>query len=148
MLDRNAIQELAGLSLSEALRRILADLDADSGTIHALHEDDLLHLLEYAGNIPEQLLPVIQRIPIGKGMAGLTVQRSEPMQICNLQTDLSGDARAGAKATGMKGSICVPMLMNEAIVGVLGIATEQEREFNEEEIDWLMEVGSVLTAEF
>lgn len=119
-------------------------MKADSGTVHALRGDGMLHLEEHLGGIPENLLPVIQRIPVGKGMAGLAAERGEAVQICNLQTDASGDARPGAKATGMRGSICVPMQRAGRLVGVLGVAVETEREFSPEETVWLTEAGAVL----
>jgi hypothetical protein len=47
-------------------------------------------------------LRAVQIVPIGKG-TGLAAERKEPISVCNLQTDSSGDARPGAKATGMEG---------------------------------------------
>ena len=123
---------------------MLAELDADTGTIHLVGDDGLLHLKAHAGGIPGHLLPLIQRIPVGKGIAGLAVERQEPVDMCNLQTDTSGDARPGAKATGVKGSICVPMMKHGRAVGALGVATSREREFTPEETARLMEVGEVL----
>jgi L-methionine (R)-S-oxide reductase len=123
---------------------MLAELDADTGTIHLVGDDGLLHLMAHAGGIPEHLLPIIQRIPVGKGIAGLAVERLEPVDMCNLQTDTSGDARPGAKATGVKGSICVPMMKDGRAVGALGVATAREREFTSEETARLMAVGEVL----
>lgn len=144
MGSAETLQRLRGLALQEALQRVLQAVKADSGTVHALRSDGMLHLEEHLGGIPENLLPVIQRIPVGKGMAGLAAERGEAVQICNLQTDASGDARPGAKATGMRGSICVPMQRAGRLVGVLGVAVETEREFSPEETVWLTEAGAVL----
>ena len=138
------LRELAGSDLGAALRRILRKLDAETGTVHSLRSDGLLHLEEHAGAIPGQLLPVIRRIPVGKGMAGLAAQRGEPVQVCNLQTDSTGDARPGARATGMRGSICVPMWSGRDLVGVLGVAVSGEREFSAEESGWLSQAGAAL----
>jgi putative methionine-R-sulfoxide reductase with GAF domain len=104
----------------------------------------MLHLEAYAGHIPESLLPVIRTIPVGKGIAGLAVERKAPVDMCNLQTDTSGDARPRAKETGVQGSICVPMMRGEEAVGALGIATVKERVFTEAEIEELMALGSQL----
>lgn len=129
---------------SRALRLTLAAFDADTGTIHRVGEDGLLHLEAWAGSIPDSLLPLIRTIPVGKGIAGLAVERREPVDMCNLQTDTSGDARPRAKQTGVKGSICVPMMEGERAVGALGIATLREREFSAEETAALLEVGRLL----
>ncbi len=123
---------------------MLAELGADTGTIHKLAADGMLRLEAYAGGIPESLLPVIRRIPVGKGIAGLAVERREPVDMCNLQTDASGDARPGAKATGAKGSICVPLMKDGKAVGALGVATVRERQFSGEETALLMKVGEAL----
>ena len=63
----------------------------------------LLHLEAHAGGIPAHLLPVIQRIPVGKGIAGLAVERQEPVDMCNLQTDSSGRRAAGGEVDRRQG---------------------------------------------
>ena len=128
----------------QALQAAIERFGADTGTLHRLGEDGMLHLEAYAGNIPDALLPVIQTIPVGKGIAGLAVERREPVDLCNLQTDTSGQARPGAKSTGVQGSICVPMMAGERAVGALGIATVRERTFTAAEIEELMALGRAL----
>ena len=148
MAEIRGSRKAGQLGLRDALGRILREMGADTGTVHRLRGDGLLHLEEYAGQIPEQLLPVIRRIPVGKGMAGLAAQRGEPVQICNLQTDSSGDARPGARSTGMQGSVCVPMKHAGRLVGVLGVAVAREREFSAGETAWLMQAGALLASDF
>ena len=133
-----------GAEAKQALEAAIERFDADTGTLHRLGEDGMLHLEAYAGNIPDALLPVIQTIPVGKGIAGLAVERREPVDLCNLQSDTSGQARPGAKSTGVKGSICVPMMAGERAVGALGIATVRERTFTAAEIEELMALGRAL----
>jgi len=127
-----------------ALAATLEHFRADTGTWHRLEGDGLLHLVAYAGGIPEQLLPVIQKIPVGKGIAGLAVERNEPVDLCNLQTDQSGQARPGAKATGARGSLCVPVQRDGRALGALGVATAEERAFTPEETAELLAVGRIL----
>lgn len=148
MSEFSVFREIGELKLGDALVRILRELNADTGTVHRLRADGLLHLEEYSGGIPEELLPVIQRIPVGKGMAGLAALRGEAVQICNLQTDSSGDARPRARSTGMQGSICVPMKHAGRLVGVLGVAVAREREFSAEEAAWLTLAGAMLASDF
>ncbi|MCB1019263.1 MAG: GAF domain-containing protein [Acidobacteria bacterium] len=131
----------------QALDAALERFRADTGTVHLLREDGMLHLEAWAGHIPEHLLPVIAKIPVGKGIAGLAVERKAPVDICNLQTDTSGQARPGAKSTGVQGSICVPMMRGDEAVGALGIATVAERVFTQAEIDELMALGRALAAD-
>jgi len=140
------ISELAG-NPKEVLRLTIDRLGAETGTIHRLGPDGLLHLEAMAGNIPSELLPMIQRIPVGKGIAGLAVERKTPVDLCNLQTDNSGAARPGARQTGVKGSICVPIMDAERAVGALGIGTGEERQFRDEETQLLLAVGRILGAQ-
>lgn len=117
---------------------------AHTGTIHVLGGDGQLHLIAWAGGIPKHLLPVIETIPVGKGIAGLTVERNEPVNMCNLQTDESGQARPGAKAIAAKGSVCVPIRRDGKPVGALGVAVAEEREFSDAEVGELLSVAEVL----
>lgn len=128
----------------KALELILADFKAQIGTIHVLEADGMLHLRAHSRGIPEPVLAASRVIPVGKGIAGLAVERMAPVNMCNLQTDKSGDARPGAKATGAMGSLCVPMLDGERAVGALGIAAMGEREFTKEEEHRLMAHGRQL----
>lgn len=119
----------------------LEHFGAETGTIHVLEGDGLLHLRALSGSLPPPVLDAVRVIPVGKGLAGLAVERCEPVNICNLQTDASGAAKPGARATGVKGSMCVPMMVDGKPVGALGIGTKQERTFTEAEIALLLEAG-------
>jgi L-methionine (R)-S-oxide reductase len=132
--------------LSDALGCVVRGFGADTGTFHLLGDDGLLHLKALSGNFPPPVLAVIQKIPVGKGMAGLAVERARPVDACNIHTDTSGDVRPGAKATGMEGAIVVPVFDGERVVGALGIASRGERTFNEEEKNTLIAAGRALAA--
>ena len=68
------------------------------------------------------------------------------MSVCNLQTDASGNARPGAKATGMEGALVVPILMGDKAVGAFGIANREARTFTAEETAELMDIGRAVAA--
>ena len=133
-----------GAAWNDALRRILARMNADSGTIHILGNDGVLHLKAASDGIPQIVLDTIKDVPVGKGMAGLAVERKLPVNACNIQTDTTGDVRPGARATGLQGSVVVPMLRGDEAVGALGIATRRERTFTDAEEKLLVEIGKVL----
>lgn len=131
--------------LDSALRAIISHFKADSGTIHTIGDDGALHLRAASKGIPEPVLNLVRLVPIGKGMAGLAAQRREPVTVCNLQTDTSGDVRPGAKLTGLEGAIVVPMLDGDNnVVGTLGIANRHQRTFTNDETDLLMNCGRAL----
>ena len=135
---------LNGAAWNDTLRRILARMNADSGTIHILGDDGVLHLKAASDGIPQIVLDTIKDVPVGKGMAGLAVERKLPVNACNIQTDATGDVRPGARATGLQGSVVVPMLRGDEAVGALGVATRRERTFTDAEEQLLLEIGRVL----
>jgi len=133
-------------NLQDVLRLAMEHFRADTGTIHLLESDGVLHLKAASAGIPEPVLQAVQLVPIGKGMAGLAVQRKKPVSVCNLQTDTSGNARPRAKATGMEGALVVPILSGDQAVGALGIANRTPRTFTQEETALLVDVGRAIAA--
>jgi len=133
-------------NLEDVLRLTMEHFRADTGTIHLLEPDGVLHLKAASTGIPGPVLDAVRLVPIGKGMAGLAVERKEPVSVCNLQTDASGAARPGAKATGMEGAIVVPLLIGDEAVGALGIANRAPRTFTVEETALLTGVGRAIAA--
>lgn len=132
--------------MRERLAAILKQFAADSGTIHLMGSDGHLYLVAAIG-IPDAVLNVIQTIPVGKGMAGLAAERKEPVNICNIQSDTTGDVRPGAKATGLQGSVAIPMLVEGRVTGVLGVANHTERTFTDDEIAQLLKAAAGLYSE-
>lgn len=148
-IDRAFVSEIeravaAGQSWDRLLASILEALDADSGTIHLLREDGVLHLTAASAGIPRVVIDAVKEVPVGKGMAGLAVVRKQAINACNIQTDTSGDVRPGARATGLQGSVVVPILRGDAAVGALGVATRRERTFTVDEEELLLEIGRTL----
>ena len=131
---------------SERLALIIQHFGCDSGAIHMLGEDGMLHLKANGPGMPDFVLEKIRKIPVGKGMAGLCIERNEPVDSCNIQTDTSGNVQEGAKPTGLQGSIVVPIrsTTSSTAVGTLGIAIMKERSFTEAEINELLEYAAIL----
>jgi signal transduction protein with GAF and PtsI domain len=123
--------------LKERLEEFLKQFEADCGTIHLMGSDGVLYLVAASG-IPEAVLQLVQAVPVGKGMAGLAAERKEAVNVCNLQTDTSGDAKPGAKAAGVQASIAVPMLVEGRVTGVIGVARRDERAFTDEDVAKMM----------
>ncbi len=140
----NAHPVAAADNVDTALAGIIEQFAADSGTVHFLGADGLLHLAAVTAGMPEVVLATIRTIPVGKGMAGLAVERRAPVDACNIQTDTSGDVRPGARATQLNGAIVVPIFAGDAVVGALGIANRKERKFTEAEVAHLLQAARTL----
>ena len=129
---------------SVALAAVLAHFEAVTGTLHFLDDGGQLCLAAMHGPLPPPVVEQIRVIPVGKGMAGECARIDAPVSWCNLQQDDRGVVRPGARATGMAGSIVVPVRDAGRLVGTLGIATASERMFTEAETDDLMRAAAAM----
>jgi len=125
---------------------VMADFGCATGTLHRLDPADNLLKLVVCRGIPDQLLPIISTIPIGKGIAGAAAERLEPVELCNLQTDTSGVAKPGAKQTNVQGSLAVPALHGGQLRGTLGVGKTVPHDFTEEEKNRLLAFGATAAA--
>jgi len=142
-------QTLAGSHGAEGFRgtlvTVIRHFGADMGMIHRLDPADRhLELVATSDGVPEPVLAAARRIPLGKGIAGETALTGKPVSMCNLQTDTSGVARPGAKATGAQGTLCVPIFRGDQVVGTLGIGVRGERTFTEAETAELLAAGRAI----
>ncbi|MBE2283626.1 MAG: GAF domain-containing protein [Prosthecobacter sp.] len=126
---------------ADFLTQTISDFGCTTGTLHRLDPaDQHLKLVAHQG-IPEALMPIIQSIPMGKGIAGSAAQRREPVEMCNLQTDTSGVAKPGAKQTQVQGTLAVPVLDGSRLCGTLGIGKLEPYEFSAEEKGRLISIA-------
>ena len=116
------------------LGEVLAQFNCQTGTLHRAKEGETLQLVTALG-VPEHLHAVIDNIPFGKGIAGVAASTREPVELCNLQKDLGGVAKEGARDTKVSGSLAVPIFSgkDQSVIGTLGIGMNQPYDFTEEE---------------
>lgn len=127
------------------LNTFLKEHHAAAGTVHVFEDGGLR--LAAAVNIPLPVQQVVSWVPNGKGMAGLALQRKEPVQTCNLQEDRSGNVKPGAKAVHAQAAIALPVMDGTGGVrAVVGLAFQEEREFTSIEIDIFNASASTLPA--
>lgn len=133
------------------LVKVLENFQCVTGTLHRTDPSTgLLMLLTQHGIPPHvlpMLLPKIDNIPFGKGIAGCAAQRKEAVQLCNLQADLGGVAKPDAQKTNVQGALAVPIVGADGkVIGVLGIGKMQPYEFNDSEIADLNAVAALISA--
>lgn len=126
------------------LKDIISYFDCSTGTLHFLEEESGLLKLKSQVGIPPFLIPKLETIPIGKGMAGIAAERKQPVEMCNLQTDNSGVARPAAKETKVEGSLAAPLLLNGKLYGTLGVAKPTSYDFTEDEKNAIMAIGEMI----
>lgn len=139
------------LDWQAVLARTLENFQCVTGTIHRTDPSTgLLVLIAHQGIPPQvlpMLLPKIDNIPFGKGIAGCAAQRKEAVQLCNLQEDLGGVAKPDARKTNVQGALAVPIVGSDGkVIGVLGIGKMQPYDFSEAEIADLNAVAALISA--
>ena len=128
----------------KVLDTILEAFGCQTGTIHQwvdLHQ--MLEILASTG-IPDDLRDKVERIPLGKGIAGVAAERMEPVQICNLQNDKSGVAKPAAKKTKVGGSVAVPIEFGGLLMGTLGIGKHEPYDFTSAELADLQIIAAAI----
>ena len=133
------------------LAQVLQNFGCVTGTIHRTDPTTGLLMLIAHHGIPPQVLPMllpkIDNIPFGKGIAGCAAQRKEAVQLCNLQEDLGGVAKLDARKTNVQGALAVPIVGSDGkVIGVLGIGKMQPYEFNDSEVAELNAVAALISA--
>jgi len=127
------------------LENFLARFGGVAGTVH--RRDGAQLFLIAAHHIPPPVLAVTAIIPQGKGMAGLALERRQPVQTCNLQTDKTGDVRPGARAVNAQAAIALPVFDAAGeIRAVVGIAYSHEDELPPEKIAELSTAAATVPA--
>jgi hypothetical protein len=131
--------------LNAWLEDFLAQHGATSGTIHLFQDGGLR--LAAAVNIPPPVQQVVAWVPRGKGMAGLALERREPILTCNLKEDQTGNVKPGAKAVDARAAVAIPV--DDAggeVRAVVGIAFLHERDFSPVDLQALQRSASTLPA--
>ena len=127
----------SSIALEKWLQQFLAQHQGTAGTIHLVENDGLR--LATAINIPLPVQQVVEWVPRGKGMAGLALERNEPIHTCNLKEDTSGNVKPGARAVNAQAAVAVPVTDHTgSVFAVVGIAFSNEREFTQPELNDLM----------
>ena len=131
--------------LNAWLEGFLAQHGATSGTIHLFQDGGLR--LAAAVNIPPPVQQVVAWVPRGKGMAGLALERREPILTCNLKEDQTGNVKPGAKAVDARAAVAIPVDdAAGAVRAVVGIAFLEERDFSPADLEQLRRSASTLPA--
>ena len=141
----SALQDQSAVNWQKLLDDTLTAFGCSTGTLHFLNKTTNLLELQAQTGIPAFLLPKMTIIPIGKGMAGIAAERKQAVEMCNLQTDESGVARPSAKDTKVEGSLAAPLMLDDELYGVIGIAKPVPYDFTPEEIDSLMKIGGEIS---
>lgn len=129
--------------LNEILRNLCTRTDAHRASIMLYDKKDKVLKVSMAYGIDPVLWDFI-RIPIGEGIAGKVVENKEPMLITGKPDDKI--FKKLRKREDIKSAICVPLIKNEEVVGVINLANlEKINGFTKEDLDFAKEMADVVT---
>jgi hypothetical protein len=105
-----------------------------AGTVHMATTPDELTLAA-AVRIPEPVKQIVAKVPRGKGMAGLALEKNEPISTCNIKTDSTGQVRPGARAVDARAGVALPVHdATGKVRAVVGVAFTDEKALSESEL--------------
>ncbi len=114
-----------------------------AGTVHLEVGGDLL--LAADQGIPDNVLAAVQRVPRGKGMAGLAQVNAEPVQTCNIQDDNTGRLKPLAKEVSGMAAIALPVSDERGTVrAVVGISFGYQGQIPPAQVAKLMKSAATL----
>jgi hypothetical protein len=116
-----------------------------AGTVHLSSPDGLELSLAAAVRIPEPVKQIVAKVPRGKGMAGLALEKDEPISTCNIKTDATGQVRPGARAVDARAGVALPVHDAAGKVrAVVGVAFTDEKALSEGELAELARSAATL----
>src|SRR6266853_3731792 len=129
---------ISTLDLAEVLDR-LADiarnrLETDVARIWLLDEaGEVLRLAAHKGRIRSPL-PAREQVATRSSLVGWVFTHRKPLALADVQQDRRLEKRDWFKAEGFASLLCVPILLDGDVIGILSGMTRQRREFRAPEV--------------
>jgi two-component system sensor histidine kinase DevS len=122
--------------LEQTMSRVMSYLGVGTGEIFLCEDGSkelrlALHQGEFAGAFLTK-----DRFLFGEGFIGLVAQTGKPMATTDLSTDMRY-LRPAVVAAGFRSMACIPMKARGSVVGVMSLASRNERRFEERELNFL-----------
>jgi two-component system, NarL family, sensor histidine kinase DevS len=127
--------------LDHTLTKVMAYLEVEAGEIFLSEEDGQeLRLALHRGEAARAFW-TRDRFAPGEGFIGIVAESGKPLVSVSPQTDMRFLRKAVVDA-GFRCIACIPLNARGSIMGVMGIATRQERNLDQRELNLLMAIGT------
>lgn len=127
--------------LDQTLTRSMAYLGVGAGEIFLREESEKeLRLALHRGEFPGAFLTK-DRFRLGEGFIGLVAETGKPLATSDLSNDMRY-LRPAVVAAGFRSMACIPLTAGGRVVGVMSLASRNERRFDERELNLLTAIGS------
>lgn len=122
---------------------VLARHGAVAGSVHRL-DGEVLRLTAAHG-LPAPVRAQVERVPVGKGMAGQAAASGKPFQTCNVQRDPSAVIQPGARTVPAQAAVAIPVLDAAGrALAVVGFAFARSGELAAGELERLQDAAQAL----
>jgi signal transduction protein with GAF and PtsI domain len=139
VLDRQGTSDLA---FDAVASKLLVEFDAEAAVVYTLDPATGLLKLRCHHGLQREAAAKIRFLCMGKGLAGRTASTREPIQgLANIAAQCAEE-----RDTLPEGSLFVPMLSENSLRGVLGIAKNFHREYAPDEVADLSAVGRLIAS--
>lgn len=126
--------------LGQTLDRVMDYLDVEAGEIFLRSDDQKEFCLElHKGKFADAFL-TRERFKLGEGYIGIVADTGEPLVTADIKNDMRY-LRPAVVAAGFKSMACIPMRAGGEVIGVMSVASRNERSFEEREITLLNAIG-------
>ncbi|HLA97166.1 MAG TPA: GAF domain-containing sensor histidine kinase [Anaerolineales bacterium] len=127
--------------LDQTLTRVIAYLGVEAGEIFLREDGDReLRIALHRGEYMEAFLTK-DRFRLGEGFIGIVAETGKPLVSIDLKSDMRY-LRSAVVAAGFNYMACIPLMARGSVVGVMSVASQRERRFDEREINLLTAIGA------
>jgi two-component system sensor histidine kinase DevS len=127
--------------LNQTLTRVMVYLGMEAGEIFLVEEGtNELRLALHRGEAAEAFW-TMDRFQVGEGFIGIVAESGKPIVTFTPQQDMRYLRRAVVEA-GFRSIACIPMMARGTVIGVMGLATRQERHLDQRELHLLTAIGT------
>jgi signal transduction histidine kinase/DNA-binding response OmpR family regulator len=126
--------------------KVSEPLGVDAYLSYVVESRDRLRLASYAGIRPDQARG-ISELAFGQSISGAVAQRREYIHATNLTREAEQPMES-AELPGVRACYCVPLLVNDRLMGTLAFVSCTKDEFAADEIDLLRTMSHYTTAAY
>jgi signal transduction histidine kinase len=126
--------------LTNAVDAVLHVMDTDTVWIYLLREGETTLRLRVHRGFSSGFAERVSVVEIGSGLNGQVAETGQPLLVQDIHLNSSPNQQVLAQE-GLRSFAAVPLRAKESIVGVLGVATHDDRQFTDGEVDLLSAIG-------
>jgi signal transduction histidine kinase len=127
--------------LTNAVDAVLHVMETDTAWIYLLREGETTLRLRVHRGFSARFAEQVSQIEVGSGLNGRVAETRQPLLVQDIHLNPGPDQQLLAQE-GLCSFAAVPLRAKESNVGVLGVATRDDRQFTADQVDLLSAIGA------